>query len=265
MLNFNTINRYIAKEFLKIFLNICLGCFCLGVVMNLLEEINFFKDYNVGIMIPFLASILKVPNLIIVMSPFIILISTVWLFIKLIKSGEMVIMKVAGFSNFTLILIPSFVAFFLGVIIIIGFNPITAALTKSYFNLKSDYSKSNDYLASVTINGIWIKEKNPDTISIVRSAILKENIFFNVSIYQFDNNYTPIRRIEADSADIQNNEWILKNVRIFQREKNIKVKNYKEVRYISAYSIANLKNLYGSLDAISIWDLSDLIKLYNET
>ena len=154
MINFNIIKRYISKEFVKILFNVSLGCFCLGVVMNLLEEINFFKDYNVGVMIPFLASILKVPHLIFIMTPFIVLIATVWLFIKLTRSGELVVIKVSGFSNLTLIAIPGIIAFVLGIFFVLGFNPLTAALTKSYFNLKAEYSKSNDYLASVTVNGM---------------------------------------------------------------------------------------------------------------
>jgi len=232
--------------------------------MNLLEEINFFKDYNVGIMIPFYASILKVPNLIFIMSPFIILFSTVWLFLKIIKSGEIVVIKVSGFSNLTLMLIPSLVAFIFGILIIIGFNPLTAALTKSYYDLKADYSKSNDYMASVTINGIWIKEKNPNKTSIIRSSNLKEDTLLNVSIYQFDEDFKSTMRIEAREANIENKNWILKNARVFQEEENIKVKNFSELEYASAYDLKNLKNLYGSLDSVSIWDLQDIINVYKD-
>ena len=214
MFNSKILNIYISTEFIKIIFNVAFGCFCLGTTMNLLEEINFFKDYDVGIMIPFYASILKVPNLIFIMSPFIILFSTVWLFLKIIKSGEMVIIKVSGFSNLTLILIPSLVAFIFGILIIIGFNPLTAALTKSYYDLKADYSKSNDYMASVTINGIWIKEKNSNKTSIIRSLNLKEDTLLNVSIYQFDESFKSTMRIEAKEANIKNKNWILKNVRV---------------------------------------------------
>ena len=57
------INKYISKEVLKIILNFSLIFFCLGFLMNLFEEINFFKDYDVKIDVPIILSLLYVPSL----------------------------------------------------------------------------------------------------------------------------------------------------------------------------------------------------------
>ena len=40
------INKYLSKEFLKIVMNMSFIFFCLGFIINLFEEINFFKDYE---------------------------------------------------------------------------------------------------------------------------------------------------------------------------------------------------------------------------
>ena len=82
------INKYLSKEFLKITLNMSLGFFCLGFVINLFEEINFFKDYNVGFEVPVLLSFLFVPSLLYKMFPFVILLSGIWFFLKFKKSDE---------------------------------------------------------------------------------------------------------------------------------------------------------------------------------
>ena len=52
------VNKYLAKEFFKITINTSLTFFCLGFVLNLFEEINFFKDLEVGINIPIILSVL---------------------------------------------------------------------------------------------------------------------------------------------------------------------------------------------------------------
>ena len=75
------INKYLAIEFTKIVINAILIFFCLGFIMNLFEEINFFKDVNIGIYIPILLTSLKVPTLVHSMLPFIILISGIWFFL----------------------------------------------------------------------------------------------------------------------------------------------------------------------------------------
>ena len=43
------INKYLAKEFVKTIIVMVFGFFCLGFVMNIFEEINFFKDIDVGL------------------------------------------------------------------------------------------------------------------------------------------------------------------------------------------------------------------------
>ena len=76
------INKYLSKEFCKVIINAILIFCCLGFIMNLFEEINYFKDLNVNIYLPILLSSLIVPSLLYNMLPFIVLISGIWFFFK---------------------------------------------------------------------------------------------------------------------------------------------------------------------------------------
>ena len=44
--------NYLLKGFLINFLIITAGFYCFGVILNLLEEIEFFKNTNVNFMVP---------------------------------------------------------------------------------------------------------------------------------------------------------------------------------------------------------------------
>jgi len=79
------INKYIAKEFFKIVIITLLLFSCLGFIMNLFEEINFFKDIDIGIHMPMLLSSIIVPSLLYNMFPFIMLISGILFFLKIKK------------------------------------------------------------------------------------------------------------------------------------------------------------------------------------
>ena len=81
-----TINKYLASENIKVIFNVSLIFFCLGVLMNVFEEINFFKDIDVGLYIPITLSLLYVPSLLYNMFPFIILLSGLWFFSKIKKN-----------------------------------------------------------------------------------------------------------------------------------------------------------------------------------
>ena len=62
--------KYLSKEFLKVVLNITFLFIFLGFILNLFEEINFFKDYDVGIDLPITMSALFVPNMVYNIFPF---------------------------------------------------------------------------------------------------------------------------------------------------------------------------------------------------
>ena len=258
------INKYLSKEFFKVILNMSLTFLCLGFILNLFEEINFFKDYNVGIKMPIYLTALFVPSLFYNMFPFVILFSGLWFFLKIKRNDEIIAMKVSGMSNFSVIIVPSLLSIFLGIFFITSINPITSALVKKYENIKGAYEKDQEYLAAVTVNGIWIKEKNLEKNNIIKSSKLENEKLLEVTIYEFDNNNDFVRRIEADSADISSLEWTLRNVDILDRDGNLLSENINKLSYISMYDIKKIKSLYSNLDTISFWSLKNEIQLLQD-
>ena len=73
---FKTYNEYLAKLYLK-YLLIIIGIFSsLTFVLNILEEIKFFNELNMGLYYPFLFTFLNLPSILFEIFPFIVLIST---------------------------------------------------------------------------------------------------------------------------------------------------------------------------------------------
>ena len=258
------INKYLGKEFIKIVINTSIIFFCLGFIMNIFEEINFFKDFDVGLYIPITLSLLYVPSLFYNMFPFIILLSGIWFFLKIRKTDEATAINVSGMSNFSIILIPSILVILLGIFFITSINPITSVLVTKYETIKGNYERDKEYLAAITENGIWIKEKNLDKNNIIKSSYLENENLINVTIYEFDNNNEFVRRIEAESANISSLKWSLKNVKIINPDGVVTSKNIKNISHISLYDIQKIKSLYSNLDTISFWSLENEIKLLKE-
>ena len=255
------INKYLAHEFIKIVLAMTFAFFCLSFILNLFEEINFFKDFDIGINIPIILSSLFVPSLLYNMFPFIILLSGIWFFLKIKKTDEIIALKVSGMSNFSIIVVPSVLSIILGFIFITLLNPVTSILVKKYESIKGVYEKEQDYLAAVTENGIWIKEKNLDKNFIVRASNLHNNNLIGLTIYEFDYDNNFLKRTNAKSADISSLDWVLKDVKIFDKEGHLIEQSIKNLTYRSMYDIKKIKSLYSNLDTISFWALSDEIKL----
>ena len=255
------INKYLSKEFIKIIINISLIFFCLGIIMNIFEEINFFKDIEVGLYIPISLSLLYVPSLLYNMFPFIILFSGLWFFLKIKKSDEATVINISGMSNFSIILIPGILSIILGIFFITSINPITSFLVKKYETIKGSYERDKDYLAAITENGIWIKEKNSKINNIIRSTSLKNDELIDVTIYEFDQNYNFTRRIEAETANISSTKWSLNNVKIINNDATIHSEHLKKLSYISLFDVQKITSLYSNLDTVSFWNIDNEIKL----
>ena len=255
------INKYLATQFIKIVFNISIIFFCLGFTMNIFEEINFFKDFEVNITTPILLSFLFIPSLLDDFFPFVILLSGIWFFLKIKKTDELTAINISGISNLSIIIIPSILSIILGIFFVTAINPITSMLVKKYETVKGNYEKDQDYLATVTVNGIWIKENALKANYMVRASNLEKENLLEVTIYEFDKNNNFKRRIEAESADISSLKWTLKNIKIIGADGIQSTKSIEDPSYFSMYDIKKIKSLYANLDTISFWDLDKEIQI----
>ena len=64
--------NYLLKNFLKTFLIFVFVFYCFGVILNLFEEIEFFKNIEASFLIPLALTSIYIPSLVIKFLPFII-------------------------------------------------------------------------------------------------------------------------------------------------------------------------------------------------
>ena len=85
---FKVYQNYISKQFLLIFAKTISIFVTLAFILNIFEEINFFKDLDVSIGLPVFLTFLNIPSILFEIFPFIFLITTQF-FIKLIEQNKM--------------------------------------------------------------------------------------------------------------------------------------------------------------------------------
>ena len=258
------LNKYLVSEFFKSFLNVILIFCCLGLILNLFEEINYFKNYDVGIGLPIVLSLMIIPSIVINMLPFILFLSSMWTFIKLKNNTDILSLKTFGLSNVNFLILFCFSAVFIGIVTLFAFTPMTSIIVKYYEDVKGKYDIDKSHLASINANGIWIREKNEDSINIIKSEKLEGDLLINLSIYKFDRKYSLITRVEGKSADISENPWIVQEgFEIDYINENTK-KEFLTLKFPSTFNKDKLSSIYSNLDTISFYNLmSNMDKLVN--
>ena len=190
--------NYILKNFLKTIFMWILIFYCFGVILNLFEEIEFFKNLDVSFFTPVILTSIYIPSLIIKLLPFIIFISSMWFIIKIRNNKDLLSMKVFGYSNLKIFIILAFTSFLLGWIILFLANPVTSSLAKYYEKTKSNYARDIDHLATFNKNGLWIKENYKNGERIISASRLEEFNLINVNIFHLNSDYELSEKIYAN-------------------------------------------------------------------
>ena len=193
------------------------------------------------------------------MFPFIFLISTQFFFINFFKNNELEIFKYSGLKNSKIIKILTFLTFIMGILIIILFYNLSSNFKNFYLELKSNYTSDNKYLAVITNNGLWIKDKIDNKILIINSNKIKPNFLIESIISEFDNNFEILRNIKSDKINIKNNEWIVENAKIFVENST---SEKKELIIKSNFNYERIQSLFSNLSSLSIVELYELKENY---
>ena len=248
--------KYLLSSFSKTILKVILIFYCFGLILNLFEEIEFFKNLDISIVTPIIMTALFIPSMIIKLLPFIIFISSMWFLLHIRNNKDLLTLKVFGYSNFKIFFILATTSFIFGWLILFAINPITSSMMKYYEQTKSKYSRDVDHLVSINKNGLWIKENIETTHRIISADETRNNELKDVEIFSLDENFNLIEKINAETADISNNDWILKDVTINRLIDGITQETYLENYTIySKYNFEKITSLFRNFDTMSFLDL----------
>mgnify|MGYP001310085012 FL=1 len=250
------LSKYLLYSYFKTIFKVVLIFYCFGLILNLFEEIEFFKNLGTTILIPITLTALFIPSLIIKMLPFIIFISSLWFLLNLRNSKDLLTLKVFGYSNFKIFFILAITSFVFGWIILFTINPFTSTMVKYYEKTKSEYSKDIDHLVSINKNGLWTKENLNTGYRIISADKINKNILEKITIFDLNKDYNLTQKIYSKTADISKNKWNLKDVIIIKFDNGVTQESYEESHSIvSKYDHEKINSLFRNFDTMSFLDL----------
>ncbi len=252
--------KFLISIFLKSFLYVSLIVFCLVFILNLLTEIEFFREIDIASYMPIYISLLNSPTLLFEIFPFIFLLTTQLFFINLLKNEQILTFKYSGLKNSNIVMILTSTSLFLGVIIIILFYNFSSLLKNKYLQIKNDYAQDKKYLAVITKNGLWIKDRQIEGTVIINAEKIENEYLINSSITQFDKNFQITKNIIAERVNIAKKEWILFNAIVTELD-NSSI-NHEKIKFKTNFDLERISNLFSDLTSLTYFDLLALEKDY---
>ena len=255
-----SINRYIINEYIKSLFVVIAVMLSIILLINLLDEFNFFKSKKDLKFIFFIIfTILKIPNVLINLFPFIVLFGGIVFYLKIYNHNEVISLRVMGYSNIQIILIPALTSFIIGYIIVFLIVPFSSSMLRYYESLRSEYNETKN-LVFVNETGIWILDKNEKEKNIIRIEKISKDfsVVNQITIYNYDSSNNFIKRIDATEGIIKDKNWQLNKVHIISSNKKNNKENFlNNYNYSSNININELKNVYKNTDTTSLLDINN--------
>ena len=257
-----TYQQYLIKSLLKnIFLISCLFLI-LSFLLNIIEEIRFFKNLDLGISYSFLLTFLNVPSILYEIFPFIFLISTQMFFVNLFEKEEIIVLKKHGLDNLVLVKILIITSLVCGILIVSLFYTISAQMKHSYLSFKNKFTDDKKYLAVVNENGLWIKDEVDNSINIINAEIFENDTLKKLTITQMDKDFNIVKTIVGKSANIQKNTWKIKNVEVYEIEQS--KASYDQILFKTNFNKEKLNSIFSNLTSLTFFELLSMSKDYNQ-
>lgn len=263
---YSKINIYLAKQFFISFIIVFFIFAALIVIGDFVEQFRKSTGKDVPIKIVFQLAIFNFFSLIEFIIPIVTFFAALLTYILLIRNSEFLIISSIGVSNIR-ILIPAIIIYFvIGVFFVAIINPLSAVFYDRYTELEYKYIEKSDKFASITKNGIWLKQfndkKNVSSVLYAQQISNNGSTLINFMLLEYDEKGAFQGRLDGKKAYLDSGYWEMEDVQISPKYDQASFKTIH--RYATNIQSSDITNSLSSPDSISIWKMRKFINFLED-
>ncbi len=263
---FNKINYYLLKKFLYSFLITFIILASILFIGDFVEQFRKTAGKNVPINIILQLTIFNFPNLIAYTLPITSFFSSIMALLILIRNSELTVISSMGISNLKTILPALILYFFIGITFITLANPLIAIFDDRYSNLKYEYIDRVDKFASITKNGLWLKQDNHETnlssVLYAKSTEQEGKVLNSFMLLEYDKKGAFNGRIDGKKAELNEGYWEMFEIQVTPKYGETMYQN--SLDYKTNIKPEDISDSLSSPSSISIWRLLTFISFLED-
>ena len=256
-----TLTLYIARRFVVAVGQVFLAFFGILMLIDMIEQLRRFSGAGVGLAEAARLSLFNVPETLYRILPLIFVMGSIALFLALARSSELVVVRAAGRSGLRFLMTPVVAALAIGCFAVAVLNPLVAATTRAYDDLRSSYSAEGGSVLSVSDSGLWLRQGGDYGQTVIQAA--RSNYdgteLFGASFLTFGPEGTPVGRVEAASARLVPGAWVVEGAKSWDLTAPNPEASAQSLpdgtRLPSDLTPERIRDSFGTPSAVPIWDL----------
>ncbi|MEM6914353.1 MAG: LptF/LptG family permease, partial [Pseudomonadota bacterium] len=155
--------RYLMERTFRNVMILGAASFALIVSIDFLEALRQVSNRpNVGVGTAASLTLLRAPQLLMILSPFIMLFGTLMAVAQMARSLEIAVLRAAGFSVWRIVGAPVVLALIIGTVLAVAVDPITTRMSLSSDNLLNDVRGSGSNAEKTFRRGVWLRQEQEE-------------------------------------------------------------------------------------------------------
>ena len=263
----------INSEFFKfIFVSFLVSCLItsfaissvvfIGDIVEYAKKLSDYSDNSFFLLIQL--GTLNLPKMLMEILPFAFLFGGMLWTIKVNKTRELLVMRTSGLSLLK-ISVPIFLSSLIaGILFLLIFSPLISATQKKIQNIELEKLGKPINSLLVSSSGFWLKQGHEVGSEIIYAKKLnsKPMILEDVVVFRFDDENKIKEKIQATSAKLYPDYWLLNKISITNKYGEISSQDYLQI-YTTVTS-SQIREGFSAPETISLWNLYSFIRMFEK-
>lgn len=265
-----TMSVYLGRQFffwLSISVLLCAFVGFLGDMGETSRVASRGEDANIFTVIGL--SLLRFPNLIQELLPFAFLFGSIGYFTRLSNTHELIVARASGLSVWQFLAPGMIITLSVGVLMVAFWHPMAAWMAAKAKTIEKNITYGTSNQLTVSDNGLWVREDidggTQQAYAIIHAPqIVSSNpiILKNVTYFRFAPNGQNLERIDADSAQLTQNEWVFKNAWLTNENRN--ATTFQSLVRATNLQSGQIQENFVPPRTVSFWQLPNFIAFAKE-
>lgn len=257
------LHGYLARRFLWTFA-LVMGVFAvLLFLIDLVDKLQDFPDLPLRETVTLV--LINMPSKIYEILPLVVVLATVALYVRLARSSELVVVRAAGRSALHSLAAPLAVALLIGVVAVTMLNPVVAATSQRYNDLRNVHAGGATSVLTIAEEGLWFRQGDAEGQTVIHAERASSDltVLFDTTFMRFGPGGLPTLRINATAARLEQGEWRLHDAKRWDLGRGGNPEagavEVETTRLPSTLTKDRIIDSFGKPEYIAIWDLPAFI------
>ena len=253
------LHRYWLKEFIKYFFLIHLIVQFIFVAVDYLSRMDRFLESSITLVQALGYVLLKVPFMFVELTPAVVMLSAIVVFVLMNRNNELVAVKSSGVSIYHLVK-PAAAAGVILSVAMIFLSETIVPVTMERANYIKYVIIKEERSVHRSRKDIWMKQDRK--IFHINYYNPSDDTISGLTLTRMDDDFGMVKRIDARSGRFQNGTWYLSDVIEQDYVKELdeyEVKSHASMVYDIGIEPENLKKIVKKSEEMNLADLADYI------